>query len=147
MNRSGGLRSVAGAIYEGCIVQRDAEGPVPLYLRGIQLRAARHRRVFRTRPVSRARKVSIDVHCSGDIAFPPQILVRWLSGRKRRFAKALYLKRVPRVRIPPSPVCLSAFPLYSRGLREEPLLCRRRSLAKLNEPKRSKDRVSLTRND
>jgi hypothetical protein len=34
---------------------------------------------------------------------PPQIQVRWLSGRKRRFAKALYLKRVPRVRIPPSP--------------------------------------------
>ena len=29
---------------------------------------------------------------------------RWLSGRKRRFAKPLYwLKPVPRVRIPPSP--------------------------------------------
>src|SRR5207253_2970717 len=34
---------------------------------------------------------------------PPQFLVRWLSGRKQRFAKAPYLKRVPRVRIPPSP--------------------------------------------
>jgi hypothetical protein len=31
------------------------------------------------------------------------ILVRWLSGRKQRFAKAPYPKRVPRVRIPPSP--------------------------------------------
>src|SRR5438477_13119071 len=30
-------------------------------------------------------------------------LVRWLSGRKQRFAKAPYPKRVPRVRIPPSP--------------------------------------------
>jgi hypothetical protein len=39
-----------------------------------------------------------------DVAFPPQIQVRWLSGRKRRFAKALYPKRVPRVRIPASPV-------------------------------------------
>src|SRR5438105_15779191 len=35
---------------------------------------------------------------------PPEILVRWLSGRKQRFAKAPYPKRVPRVRIPPSPV-------------------------------------------
>ena len=49
-------------------------------------------------------KVSFDARGSVDIAFPPQIQVRWLSGRKRRFAKALYLKRVPRVRIPPSPV-------------------------------------------
>src|SRR5260370_7976952 len=31
------------------------------------------------------------------------LLVRWLSGRKQRFAKAPYPKRVPRVRIPPSP--------------------------------------------
>jgi hypothetical protein len=31
--------------------------------------------------------------------------VRWLSGRKQRFAKAPYPKRVPRVRIPPSPPC------------------------------------------
>src|SRR5204862_6850067 len=30
-------------------------------------------------------------------------LVRWLSGRKQRFAKAPYSKRVPRVRIPPAP--------------------------------------------
>jgi hypothetical protein len=30
-------------------------------------------------------------------------LVRWLSGRKQRFAKAPYPRRVPRVRIPPSP--------------------------------------------
>src|SRR2546421_43167 len=37
---------------------------------------------------------------------PPEILVRWLSGRKQRFAKAPYLKRVPRVRIPPSPPSL-----------------------------------------
>ena len=29
--------------------------------------------------------------------------MRWLSGRKQRFAKAPYPKRVPRVRIPPSP--------------------------------------------
>ena len=35
------------------------------------------------------------------------LLVRWLSGRKQRFAKAPYLKRVPRVRIPPSPHYLS----------------------------------------
>src|SRR6266404_9770653 len=35
-------------------------------------------------------------------------LVRWLSGRKQRFAKAPYPKRVPRVRIPPSP------PAYTR---------------------------------
>src|SRR5213076_2403444 len=34
--------------------------------------------------------------------FDPE-LVRWLSGRKQRFAKAPYPKRVPRVRIPPSP--------------------------------------------
>jgi hypothetical protein len=34
------------------------------------------------------------------------ILVRWLSGRKQRFAKAPYPKRVPRVRIPPSPLLL-----------------------------------------
>src|ERR1700736_5151948 len=33
----------------------------------------------------------------------PWLQVRWLSGRKQRFAKAPYLKRVPRVRIPPSP--------------------------------------------
>src|SRR5207248_11378832 len=31
-------------------------------------------------------------------------LVRWLSGRKQRFAKAPYPKKVPRVRIPPSPL-------------------------------------------
>ena len=49
-------------------------------------------------------KVSFDAPRFQDIAFAPQILVRWLSGRKRRFAKALYLKRVPRVRIPASPV-------------------------------------------
>src|SRR5207253_10509915 len=35
--------------------------------------------------------------------FARPILVRWLSGRKQRFAKAPYPKRVPRVRIPPSP--------------------------------------------
>src|SRR5438067_10615373 len=35
--------------------------------------------------------------------FSRPILVRWLSGRKQRFAKAPYPKRVPRVRIPPSP--------------------------------------------
>gem|GEM_PF-7097864 len=49
-------------------------------------------------------KVSFDAPRFQDIAFAPQILVRWLSGRKRRFAKALYLKRVPRVRIPASPL-------------------------------------------
>ena len=35
-------------------------------------------------------KVSFDAPRFQDIAFAPQILVRWLSGRKRRFAKALY---------------------------------------------------------
>src|SRR5207248_10523969 len=35
--------------------------------------------------------------------FRSRFLVRWLSGRKQRFAKAPYPKRVPRVRIPPSP--------------------------------------------
>jgi hypothetical protein len=35
--------------------------------------------------------------------FSQPILVRWLSGRKQRFAKAPYPKRVSRVRIPPSP--------------------------------------------
>src|ERR1700682_6241731 len=38
------------------------------------------------------------------VIFSPDPLVRWLSGRKQRFAKAPYLKRVPRVRIPPSPI-------------------------------------------
>src|SRR5271165_5936556 len=78
--------------------------------------------------------VSFDALRFTAIAFPPQILVRWLSGRKRRFAKALYLKRVPRVRIPASPLYLSAFPLDLRGLRERALRCRRRRLAKLDEP-------------
>ena len=36
-------------------------------------------------------KVSFDAQGFVAIAFPPQIQVRWLSGRKRRFAKALYL--------------------------------------------------------
>src|ERR1700737_3683192 len=54
---------------------------------------------------------SFDSRCFPDIAFGPH-LVRWLSGRKRRFAKALYLKRVPRVRIPPSPV----FPLEAQAI-------------------------------
>src|SRR5262249_54415521 len=49
----------------------------------------------------RTQKVSIDVHCSRDIAFPPQILVRWLSGRKRRFAKALYWQRYRGFESPP----------------------------------------------
>ena len=61
-------------------------------------------------------KVSFDAPRFQDIAFAPQILVRWLSGRKRRFAKALYLKRVPRVRIPPSPVFLSHFRLKVNNL-------------------------------
>jgi hypothetical protein len=38
-----------------------------------------------------ALKVLFDAQGFVDIAFPPQIQVRWLSGRKRRFAKALYL--------------------------------------------------------
>ncbi len=33
----------------------------------------------------------------------PQPTDRWLSGRKHTFAKGAYLKRVPRVRIPPGP--------------------------------------------
>src|SRR6266446_8408287 len=37
------------------------------------------------------------------VIFSRDRLVRWLSGRKQRFAKAPYPKRVPRVRIPPSP--------------------------------------------
>ena len=49
-------------------------------------------------------ELSFDAHGFIAIAFPPPYLVRWLSGRKRRFAKALYPKRVPRVRIPASPV-------------------------------------------
>jgi hypothetical protein len=39
----------------------------------------------------RPAKVSFDAQGFVAIAFPPQIQVRWLSGRKRRFAKALYL--------------------------------------------------------
>ena len=60
------------------------------------------------RPGGSLPKVSFDAPRFQDIAFAPQILVRWLSGRKRRFAKALYPKRVPRVRIPASPVFLNA---------------------------------------
>jgi hypothetical protein len=69
------------------------------------------------RPGGSLPKVSFDAPRFQDIAFAPQILVRWLSGRKRRFAKALYLKRVPRVRIPASPVNL-----YQASM--EPLMCR-----------------------
>jgi len=52
----------------------------------------------------------------------------------RRFAKALYLKSVPRVRIAPSPLHLALFRLIPGAYESEPLHCRRRSLAKLNEP-------------
>src|SRR5205085_9872324 len=51
----------------------------------------------------------VDHDESGQVdEYPPtpysrNLLVRWLSGRKQRFAKAPYPKRVPRVRIPPSP--------------------------------------------
>jgi hypothetical protein len=46
---------------------------------------------------------------------------RWLSGRKQRFAKASYLKRVPRVRIPLSPpVFRHGGKLRPRERREEP---------------------------
>jgi hypothetical protein len=41
------------------------------------------------------------------------LLVRWLSGRKQRFAKAPYPKRVPRVRIPPSPPAITSHDLYA----------------------------------
>jgi hypothetical protein len=38
------------------------------------------------------------------LAILPDHSVRWLSGRKHRFAKAAYSKRVSRVQIPPSPL-------------------------------------------
>ena len=48
---------------------------------------------------------------------------KWLSGRKRFFAKEVNLKRVPRVRIPPSPPFVNRFPsiplsaiIYMRNL-------------------------------
>jgi hypothetical protein len=72
---------------------------------------------------SRRRPFDATPHCRSHVPFPDRtprfrltpstwwiypshrnFQVRWLSGRKRRFAKALYLKRVPRVRIPPSPM-------------------------------------------
>jgi hypothetical protein len=56
-------------------------------------------------------KVSFDALVFPDIAFPPQILVRWLSGRKRRFAKALYLLSGTEGSNPSLTVVLSAFPL------------------------------------
>src|SRR5438874_13041442 len=56
------------------------------------------RDILRSRPATAHRAVATT------------ILVRWLSGRKQRFAKAPYPKRVPRVRIPPSP-----FPKSHRG--------------------------------
>jgi hypothetical protein len=56
-------------------------------------------------------ELSFDAHGFIAIAFPPLYLVRWLSGRKRRFAKALYPKRVPRVRIPASPYLAHSKPL------------------------------------
>ncbi len=43
----------------------------------------------------------VDAH--PPLSYSRTLLVRWLSGRKQRFAKAPYSKRVPRVRIPPSP--------------------------------------------
>ena len=54
-----------------------------------------------------------------------RFLVRWLSGRKQRFAKAPYLKRVPRVRIPPSP----------RSIFRETALIRGRNLLQWCDPK------------
>ena len=44
-------------------------------------------------------------------------LVRWLSGRKQRFAKAPYPKRVPRVRIPASPLL---FPQLADHVQRDP---------------------------
>ena len=79
-------------------------------------------------------KVSFDAQGLTDIAFPPQIQVRWLSGRKRRFAKALYLKRVPRVRIPASPVLSDPIRTNSAAYQSRGLLFRRRSLANFYEP-------------
>src|ERR1700682_377515 len=51
----------------------------------------------------------VDAH--PPLSYSRNLLVRWLSGRKQRFAKAPYPKRVPRVRIPPSPdsVCSSRY--------------------------------------
>jgi hypothetical protein len=63
--------------------------------------------------------VSFDALQIVDIAFTPQIRVRWLSGRKRRFAKALYPKRVPRVRIPASPRLSEPFPAHFEGIMEK----------------------------
>ena len=49
--------------------------------------------------------------------------VRWLSGRKRRFAKPLYgLKPVPRVRIPASPPTLRPATLALRPFRHRATL-------------------------
>jgi hypothetical protein len=42
--------------------------------------------------------------CSRGIYLAFRLVSGWLSRRKRRLAKALYLKRVPRVRIPPHPI-------------------------------------------
>jgi hypothetical protein len=60
-------------------------------------------------------------------------------------AKALYPKRVPRVRIPPSPSLLSSFELETSSLRERTSINRKRSLAKHYEAKGTKDPVFLTR--
>src|SRR5271166_6443279 len=80
-------------------------------------------------------KVSFDAPRFQDIAFAPQILVRWLSGRKRRFAKALYLKRVPRVRIPASPGLSKPFLARNQLLTAKGIDCRKRRLAKQEEQK------------
>jgi hypothetical protein len=58
---------------------------------------------FNQSATAQTAELSFDAHGFIAIAFPTLFLVRWLSGRKRRFAKALYPKRVPRVRIPASP--------------------------------------------
>ena len=50
---------------------------------------------------------------------------KWLSGRKRFFAKEVNLKRVPRVRIPPSPPFksqLASGQLWAFQLANRPLL-------------------------
>ena len=47
-------------------------------------------------------KFKVELCEHGDFLHGPG-MEKWLSGRKRFFAKEVNLKRVPRVRIPPSP--------------------------------------------
>src|SRR5208282_3315320 len=98
-----GLQPPGGACNELEGVACHANGSLQATFRRRQTRQRRRGLQLWFRRGGSLPKVSFDAPRFQDIAFAPQILVRWLSGRKRRFAKALYLKRVPRVRIPASP--------------------------------------------